>query len=266
MSTLTSISPRFEIRKLGPEHLDWAKAIATHTNVFHSPLWPIIYPDNKTGRAYALYKTVEYLVQHQINSGLSYGVFDKEYEFKRPESAKTGGAFYWDLTDTTATSKQLLEQMDFPLVSIALALDASNPLDMSRLKQMVDVLPFFATGYHHLHELYTHDPAMLAVKGPGEVMLRNGTSTRADYMGRRTMKKMAHFLMHEAASRGFRGIKIEAFHPAVHHVWMNPPAPFKATLLAMFNVKDYEEEVDGKKVVPYPDLDLDLSSMYIALR
>ncbi|PTU20609.1 hypothetical protein P175DRAFT_0557294 [Aspergillus ochraceoroseus IBT 24754] len=41
-------------------------------------------------------EAVEYLVSHQIASGLSYGVFDKEYKFNRPQSAPSGGALCWD--------------------------------------------------------------------------------------------------------------------------------------------------------------------------
>ena len=36
----------------------------------------------------------DYLMQHQIESGLSYGVFDTEYQYKRTESKETAGRVY----------------------------------------------------------------------------------------------------------------------------------------------------------------------------
>jgi hypothetical protein len=52
MAHSTDISPRFEIRPLRPEHIEWAKAIITHSNIFHSPVWSNVHPVDKTKRAY----------------------------------------------------------------------------------------------------------------------------------------------------------------------------------------------------------------------
>lgn len=143
MAFETGLPSRYEIRTLGPEHIDWADAIVCHSNMFSSPVWPILLPENKTGRCYGMFKAANYLVRHQIDSGLSLGVFDKEYQFKRPESAATGGKLYWDLDNEAADRSELLEQMDFPLVSVALAYDASNPLDMAELVPIIAIgLPF----------------------------------------------------------------------------------------------------------------------------
>lgn len=266
MANPTELSPRFEVRPLGPGHIDWAKAIGSHSNIFHSPVWPKVHPVDKTKRAYDLFNAVDYLMRYQIESGLSYGVFDKEYQFKRPESENIGGALYWDPSDVNATSEELLEQMDFPLVSIAMALDEAKPMDLTQLSPVFKVLPLFAVIHHQLDELDARDPASWQPKACGEVLSRNGTSTRADYGGHGIMKKMAHWLMQEAAHQGFRGIRIECFHDAVHHVWTNPPEPYQATVVSILNVKDIEEERDGKAVKPYLHLEQLGSKVFVTLR
>jgi hypothetical protein len=266
MAHSTDISPRFEIRPLGPEHIEWAKAIITHSNIFHSPVWSNVHPVDKTKRAYDCFNACDYLVHYQVNSGLTYGVFDKEYKFKRPESESKAGALYWDQSNLSATPEQLLEEMDFPLASIALSQDEANAMDVTQLFPLFGVLPLFATTHHKLSELDTRDPASWEPKASGEVLARNGTSTRADYEGHGLMKKMSLWLMREAADKGFRGIKIEAFHDAVHHVWTHPLEPYKATVVSIINLNDMEEERDGKMVKPYTAFDQLLSKLYITLR
>ena len=80
---------RYEIRPLRPEHITWAAALYAHANIFCSPLWAALYPENKTARAYRTFISVEPLVRHQVQSGLSVGVFDTRYKFKQVESAQT---------------------------------------------------------------------------------------------------------------------------------------------------------------------------------
>lgn len=260
-----TIKNRYEIHKLEPKHLPWAKAIITHSNVFHSPVWPAIYPENKTQRAYALFSACDYMMAHQIASGLSYGVFDTQYKFKRAESAASGGALYWDAeASPEATAEELLAQMDFPLVSIAMALDQFNPLDESRLGSLIASLPFYGDLEHQFSTLDTREASSWKATSPGQVMLRNGTSTRADYEGAGVMKELAHFLMRRAAEEGFRGISIECLHDAVCHVWMNPPTPFKARLIARFNVNEYQR--DGEDGKAYPDVDQLASRVFVELR
>jgi hypothetical protein len=266
MSDATDLTPRFEIRRLGEEHVDWVRAIVMHSNLFYSPVWPHVYPEGLTKRAYGCYRTGEYLVRHQIASGMSFGVFDKEYQFKRPESAKTGGALYWDENDLNATKEQLLEQMDFPLVSIAMSYDGASHLDIPQMTPLFASLPLFPVLYQHIGELDPRDPESWDAKGPGEVLMRNGTSTRGDYEGSGVMKKAAHWLIREAASKGYRGIQIECLHDAVTKTWLNPPAPYKGTLICQFNLKDYEVEEDGKKTKPYAHIDQIMTKIYVDLR
>ena len=139
MTATFKLPPRYEIRKLGPEHLDWIKAILTHSNIYCSPIWKVLYPDDKAKRAYVMLNNLDYHVLHGINSGHSYGAFDTEYQFKRPESAATGGKLYWDFDNLNATGEELLVQMDFPLASIALAYDGFNEMDFAQLEPFIDV-------------------------------------------------------------------------------------------------------------------------------
>ncbi|KAF2165321.1 hypothetical protein M409DRAFT_36933 [Zasmidium cellare ATCC 36951] len=265
----TNLPSRYEIRVLGEEHIAWAGAIVMHSNIFHSTLWPVLYPTNKTSRLMAGQKVVDYIVRHQISSGYSLGVFDTEYTFKRPESVPTGGRLYWDLeeTDESLDHEQLLEQMDFPLVSVALAFDSFHPLDMEKLKPLINVLPAFATIYSALHELDTRDPASWQAHGPGEVVFRNATSTRRDYEGRGLMGALARYMMRWLAAEGFRGIQIECIADAVEHVWAEPPGPFTAEVVAAFEAGTYEEDDgEGRMVRPMFPAEQRVSKVYCRLR
>lgn len=205
------------------------------------------------------------MMAHQIDSGLSYGVFDTQYKFKRPESVPSGGALYWDQkANPDATEAELLEQMDFPLLSIAMALDQFNPLDEAQLGSMIESLPFYADLEHEFAKLDAREASSWKATGPGQVMLRNGTSTRADYEKTGVMKELAHFLMRRAAEEGFRGVSIECLHDAVCHVWMNPPDPSRARLIAQFNVNQYRREDDES--ILYPDVDQLASKVFVELR
>lgn len=260
----TGLPPQFEIRKLTPEHLQWAAAILSYTNIFFSPVWAVVYPDNKTKRLYDMMQASDYLVAHQIESGLSYGVFDTNYTFKRPESSPTGGKLYWDHTDIRATKHELLGQMDFPLVSIALSYDGINPLDKDKMKPLIQGLPLFATALVAIEGCDKRDPASWKAKSPGELLLRNGTSTRHDYEGLGVMKALAHFVMLDAAKKGFKAIQIETAHDAVNHVWMNPPGPFRAELVAELDTKTYEQS-DGVKCKPFAPSQQVMTRVYVTL-
>lgn len=79
------------------------------------------------------------------------------------------------------------------------------------------------------------------------------------------MKLMAHWEMKDAAVKGFRGINIETLHPAVEHVWMHPPAPFKATRVNIFNMNELTVEKGGQQVLACPQVDVLAGRVYIEL-
>jgi hypothetical protein len=265
----SGLPSRYEVRVLNESHIDWALAIVCHSNTFHSPLWTPIYSqkDSKSNPCTIIYRTARYLVEHQIATGLSLGVFDKEYKFKRPESEATGGALYWDLDDNTADGPTMLAQMDFPLVSVALALDAFEPLDLSRLGDFFAALPEFPILYGALGAGDQRDKDSWEPKALGEVVQRNATSTRAEYEGERIMKRLAHTLMHRAYADGFRGIQIECAHPAVTHVWSHPPEPYKGEVISKVDCMSFEhKEEDGTVSYPFRPAELTCTKVYVTLR
>ena len=248
-SNPSTLPPRFAIRQLGPQHSDWASAIVIHSNLFHSPVWPALYPSAITARVHKAAKAASYLVDHQIHSGLSYGVFDTQYLFKNANSAETDGKLYWDENEASvqdtegleAESKRLIRQMDFPLVSVALSYDPINALDMAQMGPLMDTMPHFGPLFHYLETLDTRDPAVYTPKAAGEVLFRHATSTRQDYVDHHLMSGTARWLMREAALKGFRGIQIEALHDKVTHVWSKPEPPFKGHIVSQVDMASFED-------------------------
>lgn len=247
MAVERTLPPRYEIRTLGPEHSEWALALVMHGTAFASPVWSKIYSEDKTKLCYDLYELGPHLIDHGISSGYSIGIFDKEYTFKRPDSAATGGKLHWDLTDRAADEAKLLEQMDFPLVSVAMAFDSNDPIDASRLKPLGEVMPLLAERNRILTERDKRDPSSWEATGPRQVLLRNSTATRAGEGGKGFMGILARHMMRQAAAEGFRGIQIQCLHDAVSRVWSHPPEPFRGEVVARFHCgEDEDEEVRRK--------------------
>lgn len=235
------LAPNYEIRVLGPEHVSWATAIFMHGTMFDSPVWSLLYAEAKTKRTYALYESALDFVAHQISSGLSLGVFDKDYKFHYEDSAATGGKLHWDLSDEAADGDKLLRQMDFPLVSIALAHDRFHTVEPADVDPILAVLPKLGVTLQALKKNDRGEPVDLEATAAGQVILRNGTNTRADYQGKGLMKALAHYMMLDAAEKGWQGLRIECAADAVTHVWTNPPAPFKSQIVSELDTWTYEE-------------------------
>jgi len=272
-SNPSSLKPRYEIRKLNREHHTWAKTIITHSNAFHSPIFSVVYPPEKSATAlvHEVYAEADHLVEHQIESGMSFGVFDTEYKLKREESKPTGGKLYWDSEEkgvhetegTEAEGKRLLEQMDFPLVSVAMSYDAINPLNMDKMGRLIGALPIFGVFYYVLASRDTRDPTTWAPTAEKQVLFRAATATRPDYEGEGLMSGLARWLMREADARGFRAIQIECAHEAVHHIWSKAPAPYKSVIVSECQTATYEDE-NGEK--PFLPADLLISKCYVELK
>jgi hypothetical protein len=204
-----------------------------------------------TARIHAMMTAGLYLISHQIESGMSFGVFDDEYEYKTAEGKAAGGKLLWDANEVVEGAslkeegERLAKQMDFPLVSVALSYDAANPLDMSRMQELMDILPHFGLVFHILGDGDKRDPESWKATGPGQVLMRNATSTRCEYEGQGIMGGMARWLMREAASKGYRGVNIECLADAVTHVWSKPQAPFKGGVVSEFDMGTWRNE-EGK--------------------
>jgi hypothetical protein len=68
---------------------------------------------------------VDYLVRHQIKSGMSFGIFDKRHDVQTTEIRFSQGKHYWDPNDVESDGASLLQQMNFPLMSVALSYGGS---------------------------------------------------------------------------------------------------------------------------------------------
>jgi hypothetical protein len=97
--------------------------------------------------------------------------------------------------------------------------------------------------------------------------MRSGTATRPDYEGHGLTRKMADWLMREAAGQGYRGIQIETTHDAVTHTWLHPPKPFQAELVAKLDMATYEQENEGgKRVRPFEPSKQVCTKIYVTLK
>lgn len=196
MSTKSCLPSRYEIRALEPKHLEWASAIIVHNNIFHSTIWSILYPEDKTRRAYSGLKETEYLVKFGIDSGHSLGVFDLEYQFKRPESAATAGGLYWNTADETASAEALLDNMDFPLVSVAIGYDGFDAVDWEhkddRMDGLLKVLPLRRTMGLILNSRDKRQPASWKPTHRGEVLFSEGNQHAARLCGTGPDDRVGH--------------------------------------------------------------------------
>lgn len=252
----SALNPRYEIRQLEPQHAQWASAILSHSNIFHNPVWAALYPTDLSTRLHDMFAASTYLVAHQIASRLSFGVFDTAYEFKTAEAREAGGKLLWDREEPSVEGTQgyvaegtrLLRQMDFPLVSVAMSYDGFEPLDKDKMASLVAVLPHFSTIYGILAERDTRVPETGKSTARGQVLMRNGTSTRHDYEGEGVMGATARWLMREASRRGFRGAQIECMADAVTYVWSEGvEKPFRGTVVSEFDTRTYRDE-EGRLV------------------
>lgn len=267
MAIQTGLPSRYEVRTLGPEHVEWACAILTHSNVYYSAIFAKLQPDNQTRQCYAVFKALNHLIQHQIDSGHSLGVFDNDYQLKRTESIATSGKLHWDDSDEGADSDKLLEQMDFPLVSVALAYDGFNGFDMSQMESLMTCWPSFGTIHHGLVSLDQRDPASWQPNSLGEVLFRAGTSTRHEYERNGIMKLTAQYMMRVAAEKGYRGIQIETVSDPVYNAWINPPAPFRSELASVLHTSTYEVENEkNEKERPLAAANQEVAKIYCHLK
>ncbi|KAL7945384.1 hypothetical protein V8C42DRAFT_344995 [Trichoderma barbatum] len=267
MASIPTLPSRYEIRPLELKHGDWAQAIVALSNVYQTTVWTASCPENLTRRTYDAYKGMAYLIRHQIESGHSLGVFDKEYEFKRSESVATLGRLYWNIDDEAADVNKLIEQMDFPLVSVAMAYDSFDPLNPEKLGGVMAAFPGFGTAMATLEAIDTRTGNSWKATGPGQVLFRAATSTRHEYEGKGIMKSLAHYLMRVSAAKGFRAIQIECVSDAVIHVWSHPPEPFHTDLVSEINGMDVmAEDESGSKYYPLRPSEQRLCKLYCRLQ
>ncbi|ORY55671.1 uncharacterized protein BCR38DRAFT_452093 [Pseudomassariella vexata] len=305
------LNPRYEIRRLGLEIEPWVRALGSYSLQFMSRR-AVPPPDapgySLKGKARGCLldfraRTAPYV--HSIRSGMSYGVFDREWVPRgKPENeardahGNGGGAVYWGELDPEDPRldeeggergrRMLIEAMDFPLVSVAYAHDALDPYPEGTFEgffrfspESRDFFAIFAARAARAARVgaaaaasgsspsSSADPSAakeeesmaydaLSVdrsieKKRGENLSRGGTMTRPPYEGRGLMKALAHFLMKDAAAKGWKRIEMGSANEKVTTVWTNPPAPFRCEVVVDFDPRKEEvaDEETGEKKRPF---------------
>lgn len=185
-------------------------------------------------------------------------------QIQNPDSAASGGKLLFDFEDASIDEDGLLQQIDTPLVSIACAFDAFYAMDNRCLAPVTGRLPASASFHEALDAL---GPKTWPPTGPGQVLQRMGTATRADAEGVGFMKAVAHYMMRWAAEKGFRRIQIECFHDAVTAVWTNPPVPFEGCVAGEVDTYTLDEmDEHGGRRFPYRPVRQRLTRVYVTLR
>ncbi|KAJ2966678.1 hypothetical protein NQ176_g10036 [Zarea fungicola] len=259
----SGLSDRYEIRQLEQRHVEWVAAIAAHANVYQG--WcATLFAGQQARTTLAFAQSAAVTYKKTVELGFSYGIFDKEYQFKRVESVAAGGGLYFSEFDESDpelevdSREKLNDAMDFPLVSYGMQYDASDPSPATILfTSLVKEVPVMGYVFGARPALTAEERAKreaepdksLEVKPNwGEVMGRNGTATKEEYAGKGLAKALAHWLLSDAKRKGYKKMVIGVNSLAVHHIYSNPPAPFKANVLMAYHCQDHEVEIDGKMV------------------
>ncbi|KAJ9626517.1 hypothetical protein H2203_004150 [Taxawa tesnikishii (nom. ined.)] len=231
--------------------MEWARAVILHSGAFDSPLWTRVYtsPTELSKRFWAVMKPITYLVERQLQSGMSFGIFDLEYKFKRPQSEASGGRVYWhEKQDQRINGEEMLELMDIPLVAVALTYDGANE-NMARTRALVRVLPPLEIICSDLE--FDSMGKNWKPREPKRVLMVNAMCTLRNHTGNGLMKTLSHFIMRQAKQEGYRVIRIDSAHDGILKTWESPPAPFGAEMIAMCDCRLYPQE-DKKGRVFYP--------------
>ncbi|KAK4227767.1 hypothetical protein QBC38DRAFT_509427 [Podospora fimiseda] len=249
----TTLSPRYEIRVLsGTDHAKWACALVTHSSIYSSPVFsPLSRPEEKSQLCHEMFQAALYQMTHQVNSGLSLGIFDTQYQYNYPESISTQGKLYWDPSNQEeATETSLLKEMDFPLLSVALSYDSYYPLDPPKLTSLYNLFSFLPLRNKATDKRDPRPKKEWKATGPKQVLSRGGTVTKQGEEGKGFMKELAWELMRKAKKEGFRGIQIGCMHDYVTRVWERPPKPFEGKVVVRYRIGEEEElkGVVGKEV------------------
>ena len=236
------LDARYEIRQLDPSHAPWAAALIAHANVFHSPVWPILYPIDKSSLVRAVFTSCAYLVHHQIASGLSFGAFDTQWTYSSHEAALAGEKLHWSDEMRDESGQVFLEGMDFPRVSVALGFDAFERLDVQGMMPSLTTLPHFGLVGEILAERDGREPGSRRPTGSGQVVQRNATATRRGYAGRGVMAELARWVMREADARGYRVVQITCLEDRVTRVWSEPEKPYRGEVVSRLEMETWRDK------------------------
>jgi hypothetical protein len=274
-SNFVQVPDGYEIRPLKLRHLRWAAAIVAQTMAFDSPIFTKMFPSDQAQLDYDIYHAIKPSSKHCIKSGHSLGVFVKDWKPRYPESeergteegdtentdtdnedtdkgSEKGAALCWNFADPSATREELLDQMDFPLVAIAMHKDAAVPMPKhpdghkSYGEVMGEAHLTVNKVLQHLDEPQQGDPTTPILKG--QVLKNSGRHTRRDHGRKGLSRALAHGAMKTMADKGYRRIVIQTMNEAVNRVWENPPAPWKAIMRSAFKTTAERDPRTGEEI------------------
>ncbi|KAK8055331.1 hypothetical protein PG993_000558 [Apiospora rasikravindrae] len=278
----TQLPPRYTIRPIDAGVIDWAKALAVQGFLLGPSIWEPLMAAPKTRSALRAFDALHGYYMHAVNSGVSYGVFDSEYEFARAESTlsnepaaatttngegasqheSSGGAVYWHELDpdtepdfeTGGGARRMIEGMDFPLVCVALSCDLAAKPPPDIVESLYTFFPLQKGVSQYWRDRDPRPKGTWEPQGPGEVAARMGCVTKPEYQGRGLMSALNHFVMLDLKARGFRAMNAGIGVPSVYRSWMNAPAGCRSYAYLDVNIWEIEvEDEDGRKVEPYVD-------------
>ncbi|KAK7951206.1 uncharacterized protein PG986_006934 [Apiospora aurea] len=256
------LPPRYTIRPLDAGVIDWAKALAVQGFLLGPSIWQPLMAAPKTRSALRAFDALHGYYLHAVNSGVSYGVFDSEYEFARPESTSiastsngedasqhesSGGAIYWHELDPDAEpdfetgggARRMVEGMDFPLVCVALSCDlAAKPP------------PEICDALHASFPLQKGVSQFWRDRDPGPRARGSPRGPARSWPA--WVSALNHFVMLDLKARGFRAMNAGIGVPSVYRNWMSAPAGCRSYAYLDVNMWEIEvEDEDGRKVKPY---------------
>ncbi|KAI0391957.1 hypothetical protein F5Y17DRAFT_478175 [Xylariaceae sp. FL0594] len=275
---------RYLIRRLDMSVLEWVTAMGIDGFMLRNPsLWNPLLPYPKMANALAgLDKLSSYYAQ-AISSGFSYGIFDTEYAFKNPLSFSSPQMLHWRTLDPghisfeTYGAAQMQDAMDFPLVCIALSVDAFAPGDPYALFQLLDMMPlhgqlssFLASlplsissspssssssksaGKQHHHHVLDHQ----SPTDYNQILIRTGCVTRKEYQGQGLATALNRFVMHEAKAWGFSALRVRLSSASLlRRSYARPPQGVRSEIVAHWDFEAIEmqcEDEYGELVVRRP--------------
>ncbi len=270
----TQLLDGYRIERLELKHITWVQAIIGHTLSFDSALWAEApYEGGQTQRAYDMYVAIGPSADECIRSGLSYGVFKEDWK-PHFDDTNPGGQLRWDTANRNANKDELLKQMDFPLVSVAMTKRTrgkgeAKPHPGDEVKKWHEIIPLFGTisaAFKKQEADNHHDFLRDLEDKEKKIARRSGTHTRFDYRGKKLMKALAHYIMDELAKE-FDMVAIQSTSETVTQVWENPPEGYKATVTGVFNTAEYlKKDKDGEMVHPFGAAKVVCKKIYVDLK
>ncbi|KAI8635492.1 hypothetical protein F5Y19DRAFT_12965 [Xylariaceae sp. FL1651] len=265
-----ALPSRYVVRRLDSSVRDWVIAMGIEGFMLRdASLWKPLLPFPKTANALRGLEKMAGHYQHSISSGFSFGIFDTQYVFSRPESAAARRMLHWRANDgldpgrpefETYGADQMRDAMDFPLVCIALAFDAFAARDPRATRDMLDLIPLqqqlgaflgSVSENHGTQKGKGNAPGMEPTDF-GQVLIRSGCVTRVGYERQGLATALNRFVMLEAKAWGFRGIKVGMGSESMLRGYMNPPEGCRSEVVAQWDFEDIEmEDEDGNIVRPY---------------